>query len=97
MANRRGTDTLVAAAAALSAARVLRRGWTARYVSRFASIALRHGMRSGSRGWLYAGAAASTLRVFHTFVGRKEEVYRIKLKPGQSLEIRERPPEKGRA
>jgi hypothetical protein len=89
MAPRRTTDVLVAAGAAVSAARVLRRGWTARYVSRFASIALRRGMRSGSRGWLYVGAAASGLRLLHSFVGRTEEVSRFTLRPGEAFEVRE--------
>jgi hypothetical protein len=66
-------------------------------VSRFASIALRKGMSSGSRPWLYAGAAASTLRLAHKYVGRQEEVYRFKLRRGERVEIREVPRTKGRA
>jgi hypothetical protein len=89
MAGRRTSDAFVAAGAAASAARVLRRGYTARVISRFASSALRRGMRSGSRGWLYAGAAASALRLLHSVVGRKEDVLSIKLRPGEALEIRE--------
>ena len=98
MANtRRTADTALALGAALSAARVLRRGWVARYVSRFASIALRKGMSSGSRPWLYAGAAASTFRLAHKYMGRQEEVYRFKLRRGERVEIREVPRTKGRA
>ncbi|MET0276397.1 MAG: hypothetical protein ABW211_06095, partial [Acidimicrobiia bacterium] len=90
MANvRRSADTAVALGAALSAARVLRRGWVARYVSRFATIALRRGMSSGSRPWLYAGAAATTLRLAHKYMGRTEEVYHVKLRRGERVEIRE--------
>ncbi|HEX5586144.1 MAG TPA: hypothetical protein VFZ17_02455 [Acidimicrobiia bacterium] len=97
MARSRKTDVLVAAAASASAVRVIRRGFVARYVSRFASYAMRRGMRSSSRGWLYAGAAASAIRLLHTYVGRTEETYSIKLKPGQALEIRETGKRKGRA
>jgi hypothetical protein len=85
---RRG-DTLVALGAAASAASVLRRGWSARLIARFATIALRRGVHSGSRAWLYAGAGATALRVLHMAVGRREDVLRIKMKPGQALEIRE--------
>ncbi len=85
----RRRDTLVTLGAAASAASVLRKGWSARLIARFATTALRRGMHSGSRGWLYAGAAASGLRVLHMAVGRREDILRIKLKPGQGLEIRE--------
>ncbi len=86
---RRSGDALLALGAATSAASALRKGWTARFIARFATTALRRGVRSGSRGWLYAGAAASGLRVLHMVVGRREDILRIKLKPGQGLEIRE--------
>ena len=95
--NRRTADTALALGAALSAARVLRRGWAARFVSRFASIALRKGMSNGSRGWIYAGAAASTLRLAHKYMGRTEEVYRFKLRPGERVEVREVRRTKGHA
>ena len=93
---RRSTDVLVATAAAASAARVLRRGFVARYVSRFATYALRRGMRSSSRGWLYAGAAVSGVRLLHNVVGRTEETYAIKLRKGETVEIRQVPPRKRR-
>jgi hypothetical protein len=66
-----------------------RRGRT--LVSRFAWLALGRGMRSGSKAWLYAGAAASGLKVLHTVAGRKEEVTRIRLRKGESIQIREIP------
>ena len=97
MAPSRKTDVFVVAAASASAVRVLRRGVVARYVSRFATYAMRRGMRSSSRGWLYAGAAASGVRLLHTYVGRTEETLRVKLKPGEALEIRETKRSKGRA
>ena len=96
MPRRRTTDVLVAGAAAASAARVLRRGFVARYVSRFATYSLRRGMRSSSRGWLYVGAAFSGLRLLHTFVGRTEETYSFKLRKGETVEIRQVPPRKRR-
>lgn len=94
---RRTADTAVAIGAAISAASVLRRGWYGRFISRFASVALRKGMSSGSRPWLYAGAAASTLRLAHKYMGRQEEVYRFKLRRGERVEIREIARESGRA
>ena len=97
MAPRRSTDVLVAAGAAASAVRVLRRGFVARFVSRFAAYSLGRGMRSSSRGWLYAGAAASGLRILHMLVGRTEEVYSFKLRKGERVEIRETAPRKRRA
>ena len=54
MPNDEAPSVAVAVAAAANAARVLRRGWVARFSRRFATIALRQGMRSGSHGWLYA-------------------------------------------
>jgi hypothetical protein len=86
---RRNSDAVVALGAAASAASVLRKGWTARFISKFATTAIRRGMHSGSRAWLYAGAAASGLRVLHMVAGKREEILRVKLKPGQALEIRE--------
>jgi len=87
MAPRR--EAILAVGAAAAAARVLRKDFSSQIVARFASTALRRGMRSGSRGWLYAGAAASGLRLLHKYAGRKEEVFSIKLRPGEALEIRE--------
>jgi hypothetical protein len=97
MAPKRSTEAFVAAGAVVSAARVLQKGFIARYVSRFATYAVRRGMRSRSRGWLYAGAAATGVRWLHRYVGRTEDVYSFKLRPGESIEIRERPRSGGRA
>jgi hypothetical protein len=87
MARSRG-DALILAGAAVTAARVVRRNFTARLFSRFASIALRRGMRSGSRGWLYASAAATGLHLLTRFVARRESVLSVKLDPGQAIEVR---------
>jgi hypothetical protein len=89
MAGRSRGDALVAVGAAASAARVLRKDFSSRIISRFASIALRRGMHSGSKGWLYVGAAASGLKLLQSVVGRKADVFSIKLRPGEALEIRE--------
>jgi hypothetical protein len=97
MAPKRSTEAFVAAGAVVSAARVLQKGFVARYVARFASYAVRRGMRSRSRAWLYAGAAATGVRFLHRFVGRTEEVYSFKLRRGESVEIREILRVKGRA
>ena len=91
MAQRRGSDIVVAVAAAAAAARLLQRGWIARFTQRFSAIAIRHGIRNGSRSWLYAGAAATSFKYLHRYFGRKEEVTRITLKRGEALEIREIP------
>ena len=89
MARRARSDAFVAIGAAASAVRVLRKDFSARVVARFASTALRRGMHSGSRGWLYVGAAASGLKLLQSVAGRKEEVLSVKLRPGERLEIRE--------
>lgn len=83
------SDAIVVAGAAASAARVLRKDFSAKIISRVGSAALRRGMHSGSRGWLYVAAAASGARLLHKYAGRKQEVFTFKLKPGQSLQIRE--------
>jgi hypothetical protein len=85
-------DYFIVAGAAVEAARVLRRGFVARVTSRISSASLRHGMRSGSRGWLYVAFAAQGLRVFQRLSARKPEVFQITLRPGESIEIRETPP-----
>jgi hypothetical protein len=89
MASRNRSDIIVAAGAAVAAGRVLRKDFSARIIARFASTALRRGMHSGSKAWLYAGAAASGLKLLQSVAGRKEEVVSIKLRPGESFEIRE--------
>ena len=89
MAPRR--EALIAVGAAASAARVLRKDFSSRIIARVASTSLRRGIHSGSRGWLYVAAAASGLRILHKYVGRKEDVLSIRLRPGESFEIREIP------
>jgi len=86
---RRSGDTVVAIGAVASAVSVVRKGWSARSLATFTTIALRRAASGGSRGLLYVGAAATGLRVLHRAVGKREDILRIKLKPGQALEIRE--------
>jgi hypothetical protein len=69
-------------------ARTRRKG---RLIARFGSTALRRGLRGGSRAWLYAGVAATGFRVLRGLVGRREDVVRFRLHPGETLEIREIP------
>jgi hypothetical protein len=88
MSKRKG-DAVVAVAAAVSAAQIFKKGFTARFMSAFSRAALRRGMHSGSKAWLYAGATASGLRLLHSVAGRREEVTRIKLPKGERLEITE--------
>jgi hypothetical protein len=85
----RRSEAIIVAGAAASAARVLRKDFSAQVFARFASTALRRGVRSQSRGWLYAGAAAYGISTLHKYAGRKEEVFSIKLRRGEALEIRE--------
>ena len=70
------------------------RDYVTRVTSRVATLALRRGMRSGSRGWLYIAAAAQGLRLLQRVVAAKPEVLRVKLRPGETIEIREIPPAK---
>ncbi len=88
MASRRG-DAFIAAGAAASAARVLRKDFTSRWTAKIGSTALRKGMHSGNRAWFYVAAGATGLRLAHKYLGRKEEVFSIRLRPGESLSIRE--------
>jgi hypothetical protein len=88
---RSSRDYLIAAGAAAEAARVFRRGFVARISGRVASLALRRGMRSGSRGWLYVAAGAQGLRMLQRFLAPKPEVFRLNLKAGDAIEIREIP------
>jgi hypothetical protein len=62
-----------------------------RIAGRVASTALRRGMRSGNRGWLYVAAVAHGLRLFQRVVTPKPDVFRVKLRPGEGIEIREIP------
>lgn len=86
---RRKSDAVLALGAAISAAQIFKRGFTARFASAFSRMALRRGMHSGSKAWLYAGAAASGFKLFHSVVGRKPEVARIKLRKGETIQITE--------
>ena len=81
-------EAFLLAGAAVTAARLARRGWSARVVSQVSSAALRKGMRGGSRGWLYVAAGAQALKLLHSVAGRKEEVFSLKLRPGDAFEIR---------
>ncbi|HEX4530093.1 MAG TPA: hypothetical protein VIA11_11880 [Acidimicrobiia bacterium] len=85
------SDAFIAVGAAASAARVIRKDFSARIISRVGSTALRRGMHSGNRGWFYVAAAATGLRLLHKYTGRTEDILSIKLRPGESFEIREIP------
>ena len=85
---RSNREAFLIAGAAATAARMVRRGWSARIVSKLSSTALRKGMRGGSRGWLYVAAGAQALKLLQSVAGRKEEVFTLKLRPGDAFEIR---------
>lgn len=82
-------DALIAVGAAASAARVLRKDFTSRVTARVGSAALRRGMHSGNRAWFYVAAGATGLRLAHKYLGRKEDVFSFRLRPGEAVEIRE--------
>ena len=85
----RRSDAFIAVGAAASAARVIRKDFSSRIISRVGSTALRKGMHSGNRTWFYVAAAATGARLLHKYAGRTEEILTIKLRPGESLQIRE--------
>jgi hypothetical protein len=85
---RNNREAFLIAGAAATAARMARRGWSARIVGQLSSTALRKGMHGGSRGWLYVAAGAQALKLLQTVAGRKEEVFTLKLRPGDAFEIR---------
>jgi hypothetical protein len=86
---RNKSDAVLAVGAAISAAEIFKRGFTARFATAFSRMALRRGMHSGSKAWLYAGAAATGFQLLHRVAGKKAEVTRIKLRKGESLQITE--------
>jgi hypothetical protein len=57
-------------------------------ITRLSRTGLRRGLREGSRGWLYVGLAATTVRVLHRVLAEPEVVERFELKPGEAVEIR---------
>jgi hypothetical protein len=63
----------------------------AKLTSRVFTFALRRGVRTGSRSWFYIAAGAQGLRLLQRVIAPKPEIYRIKLRPGEGIEIRERP------
>jgi hypothetical protein len=85
----RRSDAFIAVGAAASAARVIRKDFSSRIISRVGSTALRKGMHSGNRAWFYVAAAATGARLLHKYAGRTEDILTIKLRPGESLQISE--------
>jgi hypothetical protein len=84
-------DYFIVAGAAVEAAHLIRRDFFNRITSRITRTSLRRGMRSGRRGWLYVAFAAQGFRILQRVGTRKPEVFQIKLRPGESVEIREIP------
>jgi hypothetical protein len=82
-------DALIAVGAAASAARMVRKDFTSRLTARIGSAALRRGMHSGNHAWFYVAAGATGLRLANKYLGRKEDVLAIKLRPGDVIQIRE--------
>jgi|ABSP01.1.fsa_nt_gi hypothetical protein len=63
-------------------------------ISRLSRTGLRRGLAEGSRGWLYIGLAATTIRVLRRVLSEPETVERIELRPGEAVEIRTVRPER---
>jgi hypothetical protein len=82
-------DTLVAVGAAAAAARLVRKDLVSKMTAAVGTAALRRGMHSGNRGWYYVAAGATGIRLAQRYLGRKEDVLRIKLRPGESIQINE--------
>jgi hypothetical protein len=62
---------------------------TARLTSRVAREAFRRGVRGGSRTWFYVYVGAQGLRLVQRVTSARPEVLRLKLRPGETIEIRE--------
>jgi hypothetical protein len=60
----------------------------ANVVVRLSRTGLRRGLLEGSRGWLYVGLAATTVRVLRRVLAEPEVVERFELQPGEAVEIR---------
>lgn len=81
------TEAFVVAGAVAAGARILRRDISAQVVARVGRMALRRGVRHGSRPWLYVAAGATALQVLQRVTSPKPEVLTMKLRPGEGLEI----------
>jgi hypothetical protein len=57
-------------------------------VARLSRTGLRRGLFEGSRGWLYVGLAATSVRVLRRVLTEREVVERFELAPGEAVEIR---------
>jgi hypothetical protein len=66
----------------------------AEVIARLSRTGLRRGLSDGSRGWLYVGLAATTIRVLHRVLSEPEIVERFELRPGEAVEIRTVRPER---
>jgi hypothetical protein len=62
---------------------------TARLTARVSREAFRRGVRTGSRTWFYVFIGAQGLRLVQRVVSPRPEVFRLKLRPGEAVEIRE--------
>ena len=62
---------------------------TSRLTSRVSREAFRRSVRTGSRTWFYVFAVAQGVRVLQRVVSPRPEVFRLKLRPGEAVEIRE--------
>jgi hypothetical protein len=63
-------------------------------VSKLARTGLRKGVLGGSRGWLYVGVAATSVRIAGRFLSDKPEtIFETELHPGDTIEVRAVPPQ----
>ncbi len=62
---------------------------TARLASRASKEGFRRGVRGGSRTWFYVYVGAQGVRLLQRVASPRPEVFRLKLRPGETVEIRE--------
>jgi hypothetical protein len=62
---------------------------SARLTSRVSREALRRSVRGGSRTWFYVFVGAQGLRLLQRVVSPRPEVFRLELRPGEAVEIRQ--------
>jgi hypothetical protein len=54
---------------------------------RLARVALRKGIRDSSRAWLYVGAAAKGYQLIRFLLRPQVEVFRMRIRPGERIEV----------
>jgi hypothetical protein len=63
-------------------------------LARVASFALNRAMSGGRREWFYVALGAQGLRLLNRVLTPQPEVFRMTLRPGDAIEVRELPRER---